>query len=400
MNRKLLLMFLPTILALSACSDSSSGGGKPTPGAARVVTVGVMAMKSAAEPLTVVLPGRAAAYRSVDIRPQVGGTISLIAYKEGSQVKKGDLLFKIEDGTYQAAVAEAEAALARAQASVPSAEANVARYERLVNSGATQIELDTAKVTLLQANADVASAKASLQSAKINLDHTSIFAPFDGIADVSNFSEGNLVTANQTDALTTVKQVDPIYVELSDSSVNLLKFRAALQSGSLKSDGIDAPIHLTLENGAAYDETGTFDVPKSTISETTGSFIIRASFPNPQRLIVPGMYVSATLTVGSQKGFLIPQRAASRNSEGNLTAQFVGKDGKVETRVFSSASASNNSWLVTTGVEDGDLVIVDGLQSISDGMEVKTTPVTLDADGVAHDAAAQSSATAVQKTGN
>ena len=388
MQYRALALVLP-LLVLAACSDSGKsaggapGGGRPAP------TVGVVALTSAEEPVTIMLPGRAVAYRSADIRPQVSGTIKSIDYKEGAEVKQGEQLFKLEDDTYVAAVQEAKAALAKAQASVPNAQASVDRYQKLVSSGgATQIELDNAKVSLLQAQADVASAEASLKSAEINLDHTTIAAPFDGLADVSALSIGNLVTASQTTALTTVRQIDPIYVELTDSSVNLLRFRAALESGAIKRGDSDFPIHLTLENGQVYDKAGSFDVPIPTVSQTTGSFTIRASFPNPDRLIMPGMYVRATLTVGKKQGFLIPQRAASRDSDGSLTARFVGADNKIETRRFDKAEASGNSWLVTSGIKNGDLLVVDGLQSVSDGMAVKTVPVTIDENGVAHSASA------------
>lgn len=377
------VLLLPVLVALTACSDSSKGPASGQANARPSPTVGVIALSAAEEPVTIMLPGRAASSRSADIRPQVGGTIRSIDYKEGSVVKRGDRLFKLDDDSYAATLAEAKAALAKAQASVPSAQAAFDRYQKLVpGGGATQIELDNAKVTLLQAQADVASAEASLKSAQINLDYTAITAPFDGLADVSALSVGNLVTASQTTALTTVRQVDPIYVDLTDSSVNLLKFREELDSGKIKRGESDFPIHLTLENGKEYDKTGSFDVPIPTVSQTTGSITMRVSFPNPDRLIIPGMYVRATLTVGKKQGFLIPQRAASRDSDGNLTARFVGADNKVETRRFAGAAASGNSWLVTDGVKNGDQLIVDGLQWISEGMVVKTTPVTLDDNGV------------------
>ena len=374
-------------LAAAACSNES--GGKPpqgAPGGMPQTSVGVVSLKTTTEPVTMVLPGRVVAYRSADIRPQVGGVIKSIDYKEGKPVKVGDTLFTIEDDTYSAAVAEAQAALAKAQASVPSAEANVERYEKLVNAGTTEVTLASAKVTLLQARADVASAEASLRSAQLNLDRTAIKAPFDGLADVSSFSIGNLVTASQTDALTTIRQVDPIYVDITDSSVNLLKFRSQIDSKTIQQQTLDSPIRLTLENGQAYDKTGKFELPKATVSEATGTFTVRASFPNPDRLLMPGMFVRAIVTIGSETGYLIPQRAASRDSNGALTAQFVNKEGKVETRHFTTARPSGNNWVVTDNVADGDQLIVDGLQNISDGASVKAKPVTIDENGVAHDA--------------
>lgn len=388
MKKIILGALMGLMLPLAACSNSGNEGSGQPGGERPAAAVGVVELNPSEEPVTVVLPGRVVSFRSADIRPQVGGIIKTIAYKEGSAVKKGDLLFKIEDDSYTAALAEAQASLAKAEASVPSAQANVERYQKLVNAGATQMELDSAKVTLLQAKADVASAEASLRSAQINLDHTEIRAPFDGIADVSAFSIGNLVTASQSAALTTLRQVDPIYVDLTDSSVNLLKFRAGLEGGTVQRDVSQAPIHLLLENGAVYEKTGTFDVPKTTVSETTGTFTIRASFPNPDLLLMPGMYVRATVTVGRERGYLIPQRASSRDSDGRLTAKFVSKEGKVETRHFDDARASNNSWLVSSGVNEGDQLIVDGLQSISDGMSVKAIKVTIDENGLVQDAPA------------
>lgn len=387
MKRRWLIVSLPLLALLSACSGSESQEKTQAPGADPETTVGVITMEKSDALLTVELPGRATSYRSASIRPQVSGIIKAVDYKEGRPVQKGDLLFEIDDAAYAAAEAEAEATLSKAQASVPSAQANYDRYKKLLDSGSTtEAELDTARVTLLQAKADVAAAEAGLKTAKLNLDNTKIKAPFDGIADVSAYSIGNLVSASQSDALTTVRQLNPIYVKLSDSSANLLKIRSELASGAIKRDGSTLPIHLTLENGQVYDHTGTFETPAPTVDETTGSFSIRISFDNPDRLIMPGMFVRATLSVGKRSGYLIPQRAASRDSDGNLTARFVTADEKVETRTFKDASASGNAWLVTTGIQDGDKLIIDGLQTISDGMAVKTTEVKLDDDGVAEDA--------------
>jgi membrane fusion protein, multidrug efflux system len=384
---------VPILLLLSACSGSengnnASGSAAGQAGGQHQVSVGVVKMVQSDAPITVELPGRAVAFKSADIRPQVSGMIETVDYREGGEVRKGDLLFKVGDETYAAAAAEAEASLAKAEASVPTAQANFDRYQRLVTGGgATQIELDSAKVTLLQSKADVASAQAALRSAQIDLARTEIKAPFDGVADISAFSVGNLVTASQTTALTTVKQIDPIYVDLTDSSVNLLKFRSEIDSGTITRNNNSLAVRLTLETGKAYNETGTFDVPQASISETTGSFSVRVRFPNPEHLIVPGMFVRAELAIGTQRGFLLPQRAASRNSDGNLTARFITADSKVETRQFSEAKASGNFWLVVSGISEGDQLIVDGLQSISDGIEVKPVEVKLDADGVTQDAA-------------
>nr|CAD6438210.1 efflux RND transporter periplasmic adaptor subunit [Rhizobium sp. Q54] len=385
MNARKLLLPLFVSLALSACSDSGQGTATgdgaqaqeppPTP-------VSIVGMKQGEHPITRVLPGRATAFRIAEIRPRVTGAIREIAFKEGSEVKAGDLLFQIEDDTYAAAVAEAEATVAKAEASVPSAQANLARYERLVNSGATQIEYENARVTLLQAEADVAQAKAALQSAQIDLDLTKIRAPFDGVTSISNVSIGNIVTANQTQALTTLRQLDPIYIDLTESSTNLLELRTAMSSGRLKGDPSQAKISLTLEDGTEYAQSGKLDMSEMVVSETTGTYQIRAVFENPDDIILPGMYVRATVTLGTESGYLIPQRAATRNARGELSAKFVTPENKVETRTFAVSQVSENNWLVTEGVADGDRLIVDGFQWIADGATVAPVEATVDEKGL------------------
>lgn len=389
MNRHTKLASVLTLLSLvlAGCNDSGSGqqaAGQAGAGAERPPTpVSVVVMKKGEQPLTSVLPGRAAAFQVADIRPRVSGVIKEIAFREGSQVKPGDLLYKIEDDTYRAEVAQAQASLAKAEASVPTAQTNLARYERLVNSGATQIEYDNAKVTLLQAEADVALAKASLNAAEINLGLTEIKAPFEGVASASAFSIGNVVTANQADALTTLRRLDPIYIELTESSTNLLRLRQAIAAGRLEQGNPDEPaeIRLTLEDGIEYPHIGKLDMSEMAVSETTGTYSIRAVFDNPDDLILPGMYVRAQVTVGKESGFLVPQRAATRNARGELTAKFVTADGKVETRTFAQSQVSGNSWLVSEGIADGDKLIVDGFQWIGDGAPVAPVEATVDANG-------------------
>lgn len=380
-------LFLPLFLslALAACSDSGQGGNTEAGNQAQErppTPVSVVAMKAGDYPITRVLPGRATAFQNAGIRPRVTGAVREIAFKEGSEVQAGDLLFQIEDDTYMAVVAQARASVAKAEASVPSAQANLARYERLVNSGATQIEYETARVTLLQAEADVAQAKAALQAAEIDLDLTKVRAPFDGITSISNVSVGNIVTANQTDALTTLRKIDPIYIDLTESSTNLLEVRNALASGRLTSDPREADISLRLEDGTVYPQVGKLDMSEMAVSETTGTYQIRASFDNPNDVILPGMYVRATVTLGMEKGFLIPQRAATRNARGELAAKFVNGEGKVETRIFPVSQVSGNNWLVAEGVGEGDRLIVDGFQWIADGATVAPVDATVDENGL------------------
>ncbi|PJI38403.1 MAG: efflux transporter periplasmic adaptor subunit [Rhizobium sp.] len=383
---KLTTALLALSAALAGCNDAATDSKAPAAaGAERPPSpVSVVIMKKAEQPLTTLLPGRAAAFQVAEIRPRVSGIIKEIAFKEGGEVKAGDLLYKIEDDTYRAQVAQAEASLSKAEAGVPSAEANLARYERLVGSGATQIEFENAKVTLLQAKADVAEAKASLNSAQINLDLTSIEAPFDGVTSTSNFSIGNVVTANQTDALTTLRRLDPIYIELTESSANLLRLKQSIAAGRLNEGDNDdtADIHLTLEDGIEYPHVGKLDMSDMAVSQTTGTYSIRAVFDNPDNMILPGMYVRATVTVGKENGYLIPQRAAMRDARGELTAKFVNAQNVVETRAFAESAVSGNNWLVTEGINDGDKLIVDGFQWIGDGAPVAPVEATVDAKGL------------------
>lgn len=380
---KLLLPLLLSVV-LVACSD---GGEQPAGQAGAAAErppqpVSVVTMKKSEQPITSVLPGRASAFQIADIRPRVTGEISKIAYKQGAEVKAGELLYKIDDSTYAAEVAQAKATVLKAEVSVPAAETNLKRFERLVNSGATQIEFENARVTLLQAQAEVEQAKAGLRAAEINLDLTEIRAPFDGLTSISNVSIGNIVTANQTEELTTLRRLDPIYIDLIDSSTNLLELRAAMASGRLSGDPRKADIRLELEDGTRYPLTGKLDMAEMAVSETTGTYQIRALFDNPDNIILPGMYVRASVTLGNQSGYLIPQRAATRNARGELSAQFVSADNKVETRTFAKSVASGNSWLVTEGIKDGDRLIVDGFQWIGDGAPVQAVEATVDENGL------------------
>lgn len=397
---KLASVLLICTAALGGCSDqgTAQGGGGGAPGGERPpATVSVLLMKKAPQPLTGTLPGRAAAFQTAEIRPRVSGVIKEIAFKEGSEVNEGDLLYKIEDDTYRAAQAQAQASLQKAEAGVPTARSNLARQERLVGSGATQVELENARVTLLQAEADVAQAKAALRSAEIELGLTEIRAPFEGVTTASRFSIGNVVTANQADSLMTLRRMDPIYIELTESSVNLLRLREAINSGRInRSEGGATDIRLTLEDGQEYPVVGKLDMSEMAVSQTTGTFSIRAVFDNPDGLILPGMYVRATVTVGTEEGFLIPQRAATRSANGQLSAKFVSADNKVETRVFEDAQVSGNNWLVATGINEGDKLILDGFQWIGDGAPVQPVEAKVNENGIVEETAAPAAAPAAQ----
>ncbi|MBB3286493.1 membrane fusion protein (multidrug efflux system) [Rhizobium sp. BK347] len=355
--------------------------------------VSAMSLHPQSVAITAELPGRTSAYLVAEVRPQVGGIIRSRNFKEGSEVKAGDVLYEIDPASYQASYDSATAALQKAEGAVPSAQSKVDRYKSLTAQDAVSKQnLDDALSALAQANADVASAKAALETARINLDYTKMRAPIGGRVDASAVTVGALVTAEQTTALTTIRQLDPINVDVTQSSTNLLEFRRAVAEGRLKTSGDNVSVHLTLEDGSQYKETGKLEFAESSVAETVGTITVRAVFPNPDRVLLPGMYVRATIQEGiAENSFLVPQRAVTRNTKGEPIAMFVAADGKVHQRVLKVQRSIGNSWLVNEGLADGDRVIVEGTQRVRDGQEVNVSPVTIDdATGEVKQAAADS----------
>lgn len=330
--------------------------------------------------ITADLPGRISANLVAEVRPQAGGIIRNRNFKEGSEVKAGDVLYEIDPASYQATYDSALAALRRAEGAIPNAQARLDRYKGLsAQSAVSQQNTDDAQATLIQAQADVASAKATLETARINLDYTKIRAPISGRVDASTVTVGALVTAEQTTALTTIRQLDPINVDVTQSSTNLLRFRRAIEEGRLKSSGDNVSVNLTLEDGSQYRQAGNLEFAESAVAETVGTINVRAIFPNPDRVLLPGMYVRAKIEEGvAENSFLVPQRAVFRNSKGEPTAFFVNADGKVQQRALTIQRNVGNNWLVGEGVRDGDRVVVEGSQRIRDGQDVNVASVTVD----------------------
>jgi membrane fusion protein (multidrug efflux system) len=371
-------------LFLAACSDQG-GGNAPAGGAMPAAEVGFVVLKAQSVPRYAQLSGRVLAHATAEIRPQIDGIIQSIDFREGRQVKAGDILFKVRDAKFSAAYAAAAAVLSRAEATEQSAQATFDRNERLQSQSAvSQQALDEARAALLQAKADVESAKASLETARIDLDNTTIKAPIDGIIGTATVSVGSLVTQNQTDALATIRQIDPVNVDLVDTSANLLNIRQDVEAGRLGREGEGAPsVTLTLENGADYKQAGTISLATVNVSESTGTFTLRASFPNPERILLPGMFVRASVDLGSMpNAFLVAQRAVQRSGTGDPIAYVVSADSKVEQRKLSTGGTSGNNWIVTEGLKDGDRLIVDGFQKISAGASVTPVEATIDEDGV------------------
>lgn len=385
---KSLRPILYAAIALMASGCDKLGPDGTAPAAAGAIEVGVITLQPEAVPMTVSLPGRTVASAVSEIRPQVEGIIQRRVFAEGAEVRAGDLLYQINPKSYQAALDSANAALAKAEASVPSAQMLVERYKALLEArGVSKQELDEAQAALLQARADVAAAQAAVETARINLDYTRVTAPIAGRIGNSSVTEGALVTANQDTALATIRQTDPIYVDLTESSTNMLRIRQLIESGRLQMASRPLVARLRLENGSDYPYAGEVSSFDNTVSQTTDTFTIRATFPNPDGLLLPGMYVRVTIELGSDTNtFLLPQRAVSRNAKGQASAMFVGAGDTVETRVLDADNAHRNErgtfWVVHDEIAAGDRLIVDGLQKVRNGQVVKPLPVSLDADGV------------------
>lgn len=363
----------------------SRGGGGPT-------QVGVMVTAEQDVPYTVTLPGRAIAFQETSIRPQVGGEVLEIVYQPGHAVKTGDVLFRLDPATLAAALSAADAAVAGAEASLTSARNTVTRYRRLEGSGVSSVALSDAEVALLQAEANLKSAQAARDAAKLSLERTEITSPIDGMSDVPSVSVGDIVTANQSESLTTVTQLDPIYVDVSESSARMLRNRERIDSGNLITNG-HVETQLTLETGEQYAGTGRIVSPGITVSPTTGTVPIRLQFQNAKGMILPGQFLRVEMTLGTTRAILVPQRATRRASDGTLTA-FVAREGKAQQVTLSETGTHKNSWIVTQGIQPGEALILDGLQDLRVGAEITTVPVTIDSQGVVQNAEAATEAPA------
>ncbi|MBU3036563.1 efflux RND transporter periplasmic adaptor subunit [Tritonibacter mobilis] len=364
---------------------SASASAQPMPGGDRgPIPAGVITLSEAQVPFSVTLPGRAIAYEEVNIRPRVDGTISEIPYEAGRKVEKGDVLFRIEGDTFEVDVAAAEAEVARAEAAVTAAEATLSRYERLQGTGVTIEDVENARVTVLQNKAELSSANAKLKLARLNLERTEIRSPITGIVAVPEVSVGAVVTANQADALTTVTRLDPIYIDVEESSKRLAEVRALMEGGTLqRGEGLD--LTLTLENGVQYDQKGTLESPGTRVSTTTGSFEFRIRFNNPERHILPGQFLRVEIELGTTRAVMVPQGATSRAADGTLTA-FVAVDGKAEQRELTEHGSYQNAWIVTEGITPGEALIVDGLMAMRDGADIQPVSVEISENGVVTDA--------------
>mgnify|MGYP002345053718 CR=1 FL=1 len=384
---------LATLLAVLAAAFAGCGQDRPAAGPAPESEVAVITIRPLPVTLSTVLPGRTSALLVSEVRPQVGGIIQKRLFREGMDVKEGEVLYQIDPATYQAAYDSARAALARAEAAVEPARLRAERYADLVKTnGVSRQDNDDAQAAYTQYVAEVASAKAALETARINLGYTRVTAPISGRIGRSSVTPGALVTANQAEALATVQKTDPVYVDVTQSTGELLRLRRALADGRLRKAGADgAKVKLLFEDGSAYPLEGALQFSDITVDPNTSVVTLRALFPNPQRDLLPGLYVRAVLEEGqNENAILVPQAAVTRDSKGNPTVLLVTAENTVERRSITVDRVVGSDWLVSGGLAAGDRVIVEGLQKVRPGGKVKAT------EAVATDAAAatgQTSAT-------
>lgn len=366
---------LAAMLILAGCKQSGSPGG--VAGNKGPPEVGIVVLKQEQVTLTTELTGRVAPQMVAEIRPQVGGIIKKRLFEEGGQVKAGDVLYQIDPATFQAAVASAKAALAKAEANAFTLRKKADRYRQLAPIKAiSQQEYDDTVAALNEAEAEIASSKAALETATINLAYTRVTAPITGVIGRSSVTPGALVTANQAEALAVIQQLDPVFVDVTQSSAEVLRLKKSLANGELKGAGQgQASVSLVLEDGSGYPHVGTLKFSEITVDQTTGSVTLRAQFVNPEQLLLPGMFVRGILQEGvREQALLVPQRGVSRNTAGKATALVVGENEVVEQRLLTAERTIGDAWLVRDGLQPGDRVIVEGLQRIRPGATVKAVP--------------------------
>jgi len=382
MNRKglkrhrgsIFAMVLTGFLLLGGCNsqqEQQSGMAPPAPEVA-FVTIAPRHLE-----LTTTLPGRTSAFLLAEIRPQVNGIIQKREFQEGSDVKAGQLLYQIDPAPFQVALDSAKASLGRAQANLPSTRLRVERFKELLASNAvSRQDYDDAAAALDQVLADVAYWKTAVEAARINLAYTRVTAPISGTIGRSSVTDGALVAAYQPMALATIQQMDPIYVDVTQSSAEFLRLRRSLDAGQLsKDEETGGKVRLILEDGSFYPHEGVLQFSDVTVNPGTGSFILRIVVPNPDHLLLPGMFVRAVVQEGvASQAILVPQQGVSRNPKGEPVAMIVDESGVVAQRFLTIDRAIGDQWLVTSGLSAGDRVIVEGMQRIRPGAAVRAVP--------------------------
>ena len=377
-NRSVPLAYFLAAMAVSAVLPAAGcGDRKQSPPPPPVPEVAVLTVRPEQVELTTELPGRISAYRVAEIRPQVNGIVLKRMFREGADVASGEVLYQIDPAPYQSALMNAKASLSRAEANLPAVRSRAERYKDLISDKAvSQQDYDDAAAALMQAGADVEYWKAAVETARINLAYTRVTAPISGRIGRSAVTEGALVTAHQPMAMATIQQLDPIYMDVPQSTAELLRLKSRLKAGHLDRSGADQKkVQLVLEDGTTYPKEGTLEFQDVSVDPTTGSVILRVLFPNPQGVLLPGMFERAVVKEGvNRRAILIPQQSVLRDPKGNPGVLIVDAGEKVQHRMLGIDRAIGDRWLVSSGLASGDRVIVEGIQRVRPGASVKAVP--------------------------
>jgi membrane fusion protein (multidrug efflux system) len=370
-----ILLILICAVMLGACDKKQEAQTPPPP------EVATVAVKEQQIVLTSELPGRTSAYLTAEVRPQVSGIIEKRMFTEGALVKAGEVLYQIDPAPFQAAYDSAEASLARAQANVPALRSRDQRFrELLATKAVSQQDVDDVDAALKQAEAEVKYWMAARDSARINLGYTRIIAPISGRIGKSNLTQGALVTANQPTPLATIQQMDPIYVDVPQSTSDLFRLKRRIQEGSLDQSGTNQnKVSLILDDGSTYPLKGELQFRDVTVDPSTGTVTLRAVFPNPDNILLPGMFARAVIQEGvNNQAILIPQQAVSRDPKGNPIALIVDAESKVQQRMLTVDRAIGDQWLITSGLVAGERIIIEGVQKVRPGAPVRSVPADAD----------------------
>ena len=364
---------LLSLLLVAACGNGDAQGGAGGPNAGPV-QVGYVVIQASSVPVEESLPGRVAAFQISEVRPQVSGVILRRMFAEGTVVRQGQTLYQIDPSIYQAQVSQASANLQSARASAEAARVRAERYRPLAEMEAvSKQDYTDALAQARQANASIAQNNASLRTAQINLRYTRVPAPISGRIGLSNFTEGALVTANQAEALATITRLDPVYVDIQQSAADLLALRRSLSRGGATPTA--AQVRLKLPDGSDYGYTGSVQFTEVVVNADTGSVTLRARFPNPQSILLPGMFVTARFAQAiNTTAYLVPQQAVSRDPRGTATLWVVGPGNTAVQRTVVAERTDGANWVVTQGLGTGEKVITQGVGNLREGAKVKPVP--------------------------
>ena len=368
---KLFIFITASLIILSGCEEKVSNN-KPNP----TIEVGVISVQEQAIPLQQELSGRVKAKLVSEVRPQISGIITKQLFTEGSFVKEGEILYQIDSATYQANFFQAKASLESAKVTALNAKIKSQRYDELLKfDGTSKQEAEDAKAVYLQAEALVEEKKANLESAKIDLERTNIKAPISGYISISNVTKGALISANQTEALATIRDTNSVYVDVSQSNTQLLALRKLLSQENIQKGNTE--VSLTLSDGTLYEHKGELQLQEIAVDESTGSVTLRALFPNEKGILLPGMFVKATVQGAiDNKAFLLPQQAVSRDAKANPIITLVKEDNSVKKQIVTIERAIGNKWLVTNGINNNDKIVIEGLNKINEKSKVNPVDVS------------------------